>query len=56
VRDLIRAAQKESRQEELEELLLEGLNSGQPISVDDAFWKDRREKLVEKHKKSKKRK
>ena len=28
----------EGKQEELEELLLEGLNSGQPVEADEAFW------------------
>lgn len=28
----------EGTQEELEELLLEGLNSGQPVEADEAFW------------------
>lgn len=28
----------EGTQEELEELLLEGLNSGEPVAVDENFW------------------
>jgi len=28
----------EGTQEELEELLLEGLNSGEPVEADQAFW------------------
>jgi Arc/MetJ-type ribon-helix-helix transcriptional regulator len=28
----------EGTQEELEELLLEGLNSGEPVEADEAFW------------------
>jgi Arc/MetJ-type ribon-helix-helix transcriptional regulator len=28
----------EGTQEELEELLLEGLNSGEPIQADETFW------------------
>ena len=29
----------EGTQEELEELLVEGLNSGEPVHADEAFWK-----------------
>ena len=29
----------EGSQEELEKLLLEGLNSGEPVEVDESFWK-----------------
>jgi hypothetical protein len=29
----------DGRHEELEELVLEGLASGEPIEVDEAFWK-----------------
>lgn len=28
----------EGSQQELEELLLEGLNSGEPVEADEAFW------------------
>ena len=28
----------EGTQEELEELLLEGLNSGEPVAADESFW------------------
>lgn len=28
----------EASQEELEELLLEGLNSGEPVAADEGFW------------------
>lgn len=40
VRELIREAQKRKAQEEIEVLLLEGLNSGPPIEIDDHFWKE----------------
>ncbi len=42
VRALIRDAQKRQAQEKLEELLMEGLNSGDRIEADDAYWKELR--------------
>ena len=30
----------------LEELLLEGLNSGEPILADEAYWAEKRKRLV----------
>jgi antitoxin ParD1/3/4 len=45
VRDLIREAQKKSARQRLERLLLEGLDSGPTVRVDENFWKERREKL-----------
>jgi antitoxin ParD1/3/4 len=38
VRDLIRRDQKRHAKERLEQLLLEGLESGEPIPTDEAFW------------------
>lgn len=38
VRDLIRHDQKRHAKERLEQLLLEGLESGAPIPADEAFW------------------
>lgn len=38
VRDLIRQDQKRRARERLEQLLVEGLESGQPILADEAFW------------------
>jgi antitoxin ParD1/3/4 len=38
VRELIREDQKRRAQQRLEELLLEGLNSGEPIVADENFW------------------
>lgn len=38
VRELIREDQKRRGQERLERLLLEGLNSGEPIPADEKFW------------------
>lgn len=46
VRDLIREDQKRRAQERLEALLLEGLDSGEPIEVTDEYVKRKRAELV----------
>jgi antitoxin ParD1/3/4 len=38
IRELVRAAQKREAEEKLEALLLEGLNSGEPIEETPEFW------------------
>lgn len=38
VRELIRQDQKRRAQQRLEQLLLEGLNSGEPVLADKEFW------------------
>ena len=40
VRELIREDQKRRARERLDSLLLEGLNSGDPMPVDAKFWSD----------------
>ena len=45
VRELIRNAQKQAAKEQLEALLLEGLDSGEPIEVTPEFWQERRQEL-----------
>ncbi len=40
VRDLIRQGLKRRTKERLEELLLEGLDSGDSFPADEAFWTD----------------
>jgi antitoxin ParD1/3/4 len=40
VRELIRHDQKRRATENLDALLLEGLNSGDSLPVDSAFWRD----------------
>jgi antitoxin ParD1/3/4 len=45
IRELIRRAQKECAEESLEKLLLEGLKSGEPITVTPEYWKKKRAKL-----------
>lgn len=45
IRELIRTAQKEKARARLEALLLEGLDSGEPIEVTPQFWEARRDEL-----------
>jgi len=40
VRELIREDQKRRTQQRLEQMLLEGLNSGEPVAADQEFWAD----------------
>ena len=40
VRELIREDKKRKAKEKLDTLLLEGLNSGEPMPVDAKFWTD----------------
>jgi antitoxin ParD1/3/4 len=59
VRELIRADQKRRAKERLDALLLEGLDSGEPIQADDAFWADLKREALAKlrsHKKTARRK
>lgn len=46
IRDLIRQAQKQAAQEKLDNLLLEGLESGEPIEVTDEWWQEKQERLI----------
>jgi len=43
VRELIRNAQKEKAKARLEALLLEGLDSGDPIDVTPEYWRELRD-------------
>jgi antitoxin ParD1/3/4 len=47
--EFICALLREAAQERLEELLLEGLNSGPPIRVTDEYWDQKRAELVARH-------
>ncbi len=40
--DLVREDQKRKAQEKLEALLLEGLDSGTPIEVNEEYWQKKR--------------
>jgi antitoxin ParD1/3/4 len=47
VRDLIRADQKRKVEERIDTLLLEGMESGQPIPVTEEYWDEKKRKLTE---------
>ncbi len=47
VRELIRADQKRRIEERIDTLLLEGLDSGEPISVTQEYWEEKKRKLAE---------
>jgi antitoxin ParD1/3/4 len=47
VRDLIRADQKRKVEERIDALLLEGLDSGQPIVVTPEYWDEKKRRLTE---------
>lgn len=49
IRALIRDDQKRRTEEKLEALLLEGLNSGEPIEITPEYWERKRAQLVERH-------
>lgn len=51
LRELLRKDQKQRAEEKLEALLLEGLNSGEPIEITPEYWERKRAQLVERHKK-----
>lgn len=43
--ELIRRVRKEAASEQLEQLLLDDIGSGEPIEVTPEFWEDRRAEL-----------
>jgi antitoxin ParD1/3/4 len=47
VRELIRADQKRRVEERIDTLLLEGLDSGQPIPVTAEYWEGKKRRLTE---------
>ena len=51
VRQLVRQDQKQRAEQKLEALLLEGLNSGEPIEITPEYWERKRRQLVERHSK-----
>ena len=55
-RSLLRTAQQEENEARIEKLLLEGLDSGEPIPITPTFWKDMRAEAARrlKERKSKK--
>jgi antitoxin ParD1/3/4 len=49
VRELIREDEKRRAEDKLEALLLEGLNSGDPIEVTPEYWERKRQQLTKRH-------
>lgn len=49
IRALIRDDQKRRAEEKLEALLLEGLQSGEPIEITPEYWERKRAQFVERH-------
>jgi antitoxin ParD1/3/4 len=49
VRELLRQDQKRRAAEKLEALLLEGLNSGDPIKITPEYWENKRRELLNRH-------
>jgi antitoxin ParD1/3/4 len=47
MREVIRADQKRKVEERVDTLLLEGLDSGQPIPVTPEFWEEKKRRLTE---------
>lgn len=47
IRDLIRADQKRRVEERVDALLLEGLESGQPIPVTPEYWEAKKQRLAD---------
>jgi antitoxin ParD1/3/4 len=47
VQELIRSDLQRRREERLEALLIEGLDSGPPIPVTPEFWEERKRRLLE---------
>ena len=47
VRELIRADQKRTVEERIDVMLLEGLDSGQPIPVTPEYWEEKKRRLTE---------
>ncbi|MGD0297895.1 MAG: type II toxin-antitoxin system ParD family antitoxin [Bryobacteraceae bacterium] len=54
LRSLIREDQKRKTAGRIEALLLEGLASGEPVEVDQAFWNKKRSALTARHRKTRK--
>ena len=53
IRELIRRDKKQFAKEKLEALLIEGLESGEPIVVTEDYWENKRQELARRHKKKK---
>ncbi len=53
IRELIRHDQKQAAKERLEALLLEGLESGEPIVVSEEYWDEKKQELARRQKRKK---
>jgi antitoxin ParD1/3/4 len=51
IRNLVRDDQRRRAEEKLEALLLEGLNSGEPIEITPEYWEKKRTQLIDRHNK-----
>ena len=49
VRELIREDQRRAAEEKLEALLIQGLESGEPVDVTPEFWERKRRELLTRH-------
>ena len=49
VRELLRQDQERRASRKLEAMLLEGLNSGEPIEITPEYWENKRRQLIERH-------
>ena len=49
LRELLRQDQKQRTEDKLETLLLEGLESGEPIEITPEYWENKRKRLVERN-------
>jgi antitoxin ParD1/3/4 len=47
VRDLIRHDQKRKMEERIDALLLQGLDSGEPIPITQEYWDEKKRKLTQ---------
>ena len=46
---LVREAQKQKERERIETLLLEGMNSGEPVEVGPEYWEEKHRRLTKNH-------
>lgn len=53
IRHLIRQEQEKEAQKRLEALLIEGLDSGNPIEITDEWWENKRTELAKRLRQSK---
>jgi antitoxin ParD1/3/4 len=49
IRQLIREGQRRAEQEKLEALLVQGLESGEPVEITPEFWDRKRKELLARH-------